>query len=64
MNHRTYKTNRLAPIDLFADLKVACDAGTLEIKANGSNVFVRLPSFRSAYTILTMLGAGTVPQTF
>ena len=56
MTYKNHNPHRFAPIDLFADLEVVCDAGTIEVKADGKNVFVRLPSLRSAYIILTMLG--------
>jgi hypothetical protein len=46
----------LLPGFLFADMEVACDAGTIEIKADGNNVLVRLPFFKTAFKILTMLG--------
>lgn len=52
--NQTENSGRFAPVDIFADLKVTFVAGTIEIKADGNKVFIRLPSLRAALILLTL----------
>ena len=56
MTYRNHYLQHFAPIELFADLEITCGAGKIVVKADGNNVFFRLPSFKTAYAILTILG--------
>ncbi len=54
MIYHKVKYAHLNPIDLFADLKLTCDAGTIDIKADGKRIFIRLPSLLASFKILRM----------
>lgn len=54
MSYHSDKYDLLDPIDLFADLKMTCDAGTIDIKADGREIFIRLPSLLASFKILRM----------
>lgn len=56
MNHNTEKTDGSYPIDLYADLRLICDAGSLDIRAHdGRAVFLHFSSLRVAFAFLRML---------
>ncbi len=52
MIYPNVKYTHLNPIDLFADLKLTCDAGTIDIKADGKRIFIRLPSLLTSFKVL------------
>ena len=54
MIYHKVKYAHLNPIDLFADLKLTCDAGTIDIKADGKRIFIRMPSLLASFKILRM----------
>ena len=54
MIHTITTINDPAPLDIYADIIVTCDTGTLEIKGDGKSVIAHTSSLRVVLTLLKM----------
>ena len=58
MSQPVNKPNNVFPIDLFADLELSCETATIDIKADGDSIIIRLSSPKDAFKLLTLLEGG------